>query len=177
MAPVSFTTDTVNGALVVTVTCPNYVESGMVSIWNGSTFYNALYTGQNPTVIMDNVLPGQYSISVSASATGYRSATVSRRVIAHASTQMILPAFATVIEEEAFSGSAAVEIVLPDQCTTIGDGAFANCTQLRMIYMPDSVVNIAGNAFNGSEKVIFLCESDNAAAAYARNKGIDYIIE
>ena len=177
MDPVSFTTETVNGALVVTASCPSYVESGMVSIWNGSTFYNAPYTVQNPVVMMENVLPGQYLISVSASATGYRSVTVPRWVIAHASTKMILPAYTTVIEDEAFFGSAAVEIVLPDQCTTIGDGAFANCAQLRMIYMPDSVVNIAGNAFNGSEKVIFLCESDNAAAAYARNKGIDYIIE
>ncbi len=177
MGAVSFTTDTENGAIAVTVSCPSYVEAGMVSIWNGSTFYNAPYTVQNPVVVMENIQPGGYSVSVSASATGYHKATVSRRVIAHASTKLILPEETTIIEDEAFFGDAAVEIVLPGQCTTIGDGAFANCSQLRMIYIPDSVVSIDGNAFSGSDHVIFLCQSDNAAADFARDKGIDYIIE
>lgn len=43
--------------------------------------------------------------------------------------------------------------------------------------MPDSVTDIAGDAFENCGKVAFICESDNTAAAYAVEKGFDYRIE
>ena len=43
--------------------------------------------------------------------------------------------------------------------------------------MPDSVTDIADDAFDRCGKVAFICESDNAAAAYAREKGFIYRIE
>ena len=89
---------------------------------------------------------------------------------------LILPDSLIAIKAEAFKGVNAEAIVLPDGATTIGERAFANCTELAIIHMPDSIKSIADDAFDGCENVIFLCASANAAAAYAEEHGIAYRI-
>lgn len=56
----------------------------------------------------------------------------------------------------------------------VGSRAFAECGRLTLIYMPDSIEHIAANAFTDSSYVVFLCASDNAAAAFARENHIPY---
>lgn len=88
----------------------------------------------------------------------------------------VLPESLTTIGESAFVNIAAEMVILPDGCVTIGSSAFANNLNLRKVYMPDSVTDIADSAFAGCEGLIFICESENAAAAYAYEKGIRYEI-
>ena len=42
--------------------------------------------------------------------------------------------------------------------------------------MPDSVAHIAADAFEGCGNVLFICESQNAAAAFAAQYGYDFEI-
>lgn len=91
--------------------------------------------------------------------------------------KLVLPSGLTEIQSEAFLNGAAEYVVLPDGCETIGSRAFAACTNLVKVYMPDSVTSIASDAFTGCGNITFLCESDNAAAAYAKAAGLDYTIE
>ena len=88
-----------------------------------------------------------------------------------------LPRTAKCVEEEAFAGTAAQVVVLPDGCTDIGPRAFAGSDGLRFVYMPDSVERIADDAFEGCGSVTFLCESENAAAAYAQRYSIPCVVE
>ena len=80
------------------------------------------------------------------------------------------------IEESAFEGDISLgEIVLPDGVTYIGDGAFADNGRLCAVYLPDSVTQIGEDVFADCGNVVLLCESDNAAAAYARAHGLPYL--
>lgn len=88
-----------------------------------------------------------------------------------------LPADVKRIEAEAFAGTDAEMIVLPEGCTAIGAQAFARCGKLIFVRMPDSVTDIAQNAFEGCTGVTFICASRNAAAKYAAAHGISVIIE
>jgi Na+-driven multidrug efflux pump len=54
--------------------------------------------------------------------------------------------------------------------------AFENCDDLLFVYMPDSITDIAADAFFGCERIVFLCASDNAAAEYAKFRYIPYVI-
>lgn len=89
---------------------------------------------------------------------------------------LILPASLTEIEEAAFRESSAVRVVLPGTCTTVGPCAFADCALLSLVYIPDSVETIAPSAFDNCDLVFFVCQSDNAGAAFARRNGIGYVI-
>jgi len=80
------------------------------------------------------------------------------------------------IEDEAFAGVSAGTALLPEGTQTIGARAFADCEQLGVVVMPDSVTEIADDAFEGCGRVGFLCESENSAAAYAQAHGIPYLI-
>ena len=113
---------------------------------------------------------GYYADSTTASVT------VVQRPDIHADRILTLPAAVAVIEEEAFAGSAMEEIILPEGCRTIGERAFADCGALRMVYMPDSITDIAGNAFEGCD-VIFLCESKNTAYAFAEATGLTHVAQ
>lgn len=88
-----------------------------------------------------------------------------------------LPSDLLTIEEEAFAGVDIGGVVIPDGCTAIGKRAFADNESLLAVYMPDSVTGIAQDAFEGSGKVRFICESENSAAGYAEKHGIPYTIQ
>jgi hypothetical protein len=54
----------------------------------------------------------------------------------------------TSIGEAAFAGCTGLTaITIPDSVTSIGAGAFGNCTGLTAIAIPDSVTNIGAGTF------------------------------
>ena len=77
-----------------------------------------------------------------------------------------------VIGEEAFMGSAFAYVVLGDQVETIEAGAFRDCMELRRITIPDSVTEIAEDAFEGCTNVTIECSADSEAYAYAAAHGL-----
>ncbi len=62
-------------------------------------------------------------------------------------------------------------VSVPDKVTVIGDGAFANCTQLEELILPEGVIEIRDNAFSGCEnlKHITLPDTLTTIQIYAFN--------
>nr|MCR4882773.1 leucine-rich repeat domain-containing protein [Clostridiales bacterium] len=87
-------------------------------------------------------------------------------VIVKSAASFELPAALTVIEAEAFEGVPVVQLRIPGQTVRIGANAFCGAS-LKVVMMPDSVTEIGENAFAECEGLGFICESDNAAAAWA----------
>ena len=86
---------------------------------------------------------------------------------------MKLPAGLKSIQQEAFRGSAAESIVLPDGCTEIGAKAFADCAMLRRVEIPASVAVIAEDAFEGcSHELVIVTPKGSAAESFAQAHGI-----
>lgn len=68
---------------------------------------------------------------------------------------LILPEALKEIDAEAFRGIAAEEIILPDGCTQIEEGAFADCRDLKYIAIPEGFELPDGvMAGNGVEHII-----------------------
>jgi len=85
---------------------------------------------------------------------------------------LILPAWLTTIEEEAFAGVAARKIVVPAGVTTIEARAFANCRNLVQIELPEGITSFAENAFDGCGQVTvygFAGSDQQAYATYVDN--------
>lgn len=86
---------------------------------------------------------------------------------------MKLPAMLESIEEQAFMGSLAQIVDLRGtKVTRIGAGAFSNCSNLVIIYIPVTVTSIATDAFSGSPNVTIVCEPGSAADTYAAEQEI-----
>ena len=86
---------------------------------------------------------------------------------------MKLPAGLKSIQQEAFRGSAAESIVLPDGCTEIGAKAFADCAMLRRVEIPASVAVIAEDAFEGcSNELVIVTPKGSAAESFAQAHGL-----
>ncbi len=66
-----------------------------------------------------------------------------------------LPEQLSTIDDEAFMGTEAQAIIIPDGCNRIGNLAFANSPDLIYVMIPSSVTEMAENAFQGCESVIF----------------------
>jgi len=74
----------------------------------------------------------------------------------------------TYIGAEAFADSALEQVDLFDSVTTIGPGAFRNCTHLKEVTLPASVSSIGEDAFAGCtslRKVTVLCDGDIVPAS------------
>ena len=100
--------------------------------------------------------------------TGIKAAPVAERVYT-------LPSALKEIDEEAFSGSNATVIVIPDGCQSIGVKAFAGCNSLTRVVIPASVTSIAGDAFDGCGTLTIVTSQGSAAYDMAVAKG--YTIE
>ncbi len=81
------------------------------------------------------------------------------------------PAMLQVIEDEAFMGSLFTHVYLSESVTSIGLRAFADCTQLCYIYIPEATVYIADDAFSGCGAITIGGHPNSAAHRYAVEKG------
>lgn len=84
----------------------------------------------------------------------------------------------TSIGEEAFRGSTTEKITISDGIVEIDWFAFADCKKLSEIYIPSSVTSIGYGAFeNCSSFLVIKCEKGSYAEAYARSWGMLVITE
>ena len=88
---------------------------------------------------------------------------------------MVLPASMTVIGDEAFSGIAASRIKLGEKVTSIGNLAFADCPNLKEIYIPATTTTISSNAFNNVENLVIYGYEESKAEQYANEKNIRFV--
>ena len=63
-----------------------------------------------------------------------------------------LPNTLDSIEDDAFSNIACQAIIVPEGCTSIGEKAFAGCTNLLYVKIPSSVKSYPANAFEDCNK-------------------------
>ena len=84
----------------------------------------------------------------------------------------LLPEALQFIEDEAFEGTAASKIILPEQLQAIGQRAFADNPMLTEVIIPDSVRSIASDAFVGSHKVMITASAGSYAGDWAGKHGL-----
>ena len=87
----------------------------------------------------------------------------------------------------AYAEASGTTYTIPDSVTTIGEGAFDQCSSLTSVTIPDSVTKIGGAAFGGCSNLAefkgkFAADGgrclikDNAIIAYAEASGTTYTI-
>ena len=89
-----------------------------------------------------------------------------------------LPSSLTVVEEEAFAGVTSIsDLTLPDGMQEIGARAFAD-TQLYTIGVPESVINIAEDAFEGvTTPLLMETSAGSIAVSFALANDVDFRAE
>jgi len=89
---------------------------------------------------------------------------------------IVLPEALTVIDIEAFAGSAVTSVKCPEGLEEIDARAFADCTALKMIYIPTSCTYISASAFSGCSSDMTIYAPDGSVAkAYANSKGYAFV--
>ena len=76
-----------------------------------------------------------------------------------------------------FADSGLTHVSLPSTCISIGRYAFVRCGDLESIIIPDSVTEIADNAFEGCDKLVVYAAPGSYAAEYAVAHGIPLAVE
>lgn len=91
---------------------------------------------------------------------------------------MKFPAALTVIEEDAFMACRAEIVDLRGtRIERIESGAFKTCVDMKLIYIPSSVKEIADDAFYGCLNLTIVCPAGSAAEAYAVRNHIEVCVE
>jgi len=80
------------------------------------------------------------------------------------------------IDKFAFAGASALEkVVLPLSLTTLCQGAFAECSELKEINIPQTVVNFGAGIFDyASDELVIGVYSGSAAEEYCKSAGYNY---
>ena len=84
------------------------------------------------------------------------------------------PSALGIIEEEAFFNIAARRICIADKVTRIASKAFASCSKLVSVKIPESCTAIASDAFMGDSALIIYGKSGSYAETYANQKGFAF---
>ena len=86
-----------------------------------------------------------------------------------------LPWDIEIVEAEAFSGLPMIGVMCPYGLQTIGPRAFANCENMRVIYIPASVTSIASNAFTGCPGgLVIIGANGTYAQTFAQTYGYQF---
>ncbi len=72
--------------------------------------------------------------------------------------------------------NSIIEIVIPENITTIEDYAFSYCENLISVTIPSSVTNISLNSFNNSDKITFYVYQYSYASKFIANNFENYVI-
>lgn len=86
---------------------------------------------------------------------------------------MVLPASVETIEAEAFMNCGFESVKIPEGVLSVGSRAFANCESLKQVEIPDSVLEIGIDVFEGSNPVI-ICRPGSYAENYAIDNCLSY---
>ena len=85
-----------------------------------------------------------------------------------------LPAFLTLIEEEAFTGISAETVEVSESVVAIGPRAFADCPNLRQITIPATVEKVDDSALEGCTDVTVRGEKGTEAERFALDNGFAF---
>ena len=89
----------------------------------------------------------------------------------------VLPTNTLHIEDKAFISTGVRAVRIQDGCLSIGDEAFAYCSELYDIYIPSSVMSIGKDFLNGSPNATIHCSADSIAFQWAEENNVSFIIE
>ena len=92
------------------------------------------------------------------------------------SYEAALPAGLTTLEGYAFADTALHTVDLTTaRLTSIPANAFAGCTELEYVKIPDSVTDIAPDAFADCPNIVIVCSFNSSAADFAYANGLPLI--
>lgn len=132
-------------------------DSSVVSVLNG---------------VLSPVGPGQAKIT--ACCLGMPDRTFTVEVTGEDCTQSVLPQQLKRIDAGAFLGSTALmHVILPSGCESIAEDAFAECSALRTIEIPDSLKSLP-KSFSDA---VVICPANDALEAYLSQYDIPYIVK
>lgn len=95
-------------------------------------------------------------------------------VVVFGDEEIFLPPSTTIVEEEAFAGTAVKAVTVRYETTKIGARAFADCGELYYVFLPRTVVDIAPDAFENSPNLTIGCFSGSYAESYAQEHNLNY---
>ena len=151
----------------------------------GASFVNKLvtFTSSDENIAVVNAEGRVTGVSTgtavitAASASGIQDAFVIVVTPAGPMRRLVLPASLNAIEAEAFRGDGALEeVFIPAGCASIGEYAFADCSELLAVHIPMGTT-VAANAFDGCNQLTIYCPEGSAAMEFAVRNRIDYVIE
>jgi len=90
---------------------------------------------------------------------------------------LILPSSLKTVGEEAFEGGAFKYAVLPESTESIERRAFANCRNLRDIYIPEMTTRITEDAFEGVSGLTIHGKEGSYAEYFAEKQGYAFYAE
>ena len=82
---------------------------------------------------------------------------------------LTLPADLTRIDEDAFAGTAARVVYVPDGCEAIGSRAFRGCGELKSIRIPENCA-LGEQVFDGCGTVCVYARPGSAVESYCAGK-------
>ena len=81
------------------------------------------------------------------------------------------------IEDEAFSDTAAEEVVFPDGLVYIGENAFSGARKLTDVYIPKSTKYIAESAFSATSNFLIHGIKGSYAEEWAKKHRVPFVDE
>lgn len=158
------------------------VAGEIISLWgqnpifcypNSNTF-DIYYSDINRVLKFGNLPDGAYKYELKAATSPENivllvdsNFTIGTGTIPVSEPDFILPAALTEIEEEAFAGISTSVVKVQENVKTIGSRAFANCSKLKAIYIPEGCEYIAADAFSGVVGLTIYGQEGSYAEYYA----------
>lgn len=133
------------------------------------------YQKNGNTVTPDNTTAGIYDIVPSGATASDNYTVIYLKGMLNIREGLVLPAFLTLIEESAFEGIDAQRVYISENVVSIEKRAFADCKDLREIFIPATVQSIDDTALAGCVNVTVYGTAGSEAQRFAIAAGFDFV--
>ena len=169
--------------------------TGVYSVFTTGSMdtYGTVYDENNRTVASDDDRGDGYNFRIDATLQAGKAYTIAVRLYNSQSKQgsfqltiqrpfnernaAVLPANTKSIGLQAFMGTSFTAVVCPNGLEQIDSLAFADCKNLIEIRVPESVQNIAADAFQNCGNFVIYTPADSPVCEIAQNNGWKVIME
>ncbi len=106
---------------------------------------------------------------------GFEETCVPVTVFEDSEDTIALPTKLVLLEPDSFSATDIGEVIVPEGIAGIGSRAFSQCSNLRLVHLPDTLTTIGEDLLLHSEQAVILCRKESTALAYCEAHNLQYI--
>lgn len=163
-----------NCSSLTSITIPDSVTTIGKNAFNNCTNLDSVFFAGDDAPSIDLTAFPATTVIVCRKASAVESWAIANGYAVQIISELNLSASLTIIDAEAFRGLNVEKVILPQNVTSVGSRAFADCVKLKLLVIHADSIAIAEDAFDGCGDITIVSPAESDAREWAERHNMSW---